>query len=268
MGKKPRAPEAQPGKGLERSSFRVAAHSVTTRPAPTPRRGRKARRGGGQGARRFTTGALAGDYLRLCRDPLRDLQRWMDEDLRRGRAGRGAQLITRRGDDAAKDTTPAQSYLVNTQGLRGQPLHELQGRLDAHGDDGRHTHGLSARPRAGLAGYDGLQQVRADERAGVDLSRATGEAAADTSFTFGDELAAVSSIYAAKIAAVRRTLNPRDIAAAVRALRNEQAGAVRAVMQRWSAAKRAATERRQAKSASAPSAARAPVRPASGHHPS
>ncbi len=137
--------------------------------------------------------------------------------------------------------------------------------MDAHGDDGRHTHGLSARPRAGLAGYDGLQQVRADGHAGDGLGRSTGDDAADPSFAFGVELAAVSSYYAAKIAAVRRGLNPRDVAAAVRAIREEQAGAVRAVMQRWDAAKRVATERRQAPKL--PAEVRAPVRPASGRAP-
>ncbi len=191
----------------------------------------------------------------------------LDGDLRRKGAGHHAEPITRRGEHAGKDTARAESHLVDAQGLRSQPLHELQSRLDAHGDDGRRSHGLSSRPRAGLAGHDGLQQVRADGRAGDGLGRSTGDAEADASSIFGSELAAVSSYYAAKIAAVRRGLNPRDIAAAVRAIREEQAGAVRAVMQRWSAAKRAATEKRQATRATAPSEARAPVRPVSGHHP-
>ncbi len=53
----------------------------------------------------------------------------MDEDLRRGRAGRGAQLITGRGEHAGKDTARAENHLVDAQGLRRQPLHELQGRM-------------------------------------------------------------------------------------------------------------------------------------------
>ena len=234
---------------------------MTKPAAPKPRRGRKARRGGGSTARSFTTGALAEDYLRLCRDPLRDLQRWMDEDKKRGRAGRGVQLITRRGDDAAKDTTRAENYLVNAQRLRGQPLHELQGRLDADRRGGRSHHGLPARPRAGVSRYDGLRQVRAEGSAGSDLSRSTDDAAAGASFRLGIELDAVSDFYAAKIAAVRHGISPRDIAGAVRAIRNEQAGAVRAVLEKWNTG-RAMTKKRQATRAAAP------LRPVSGHHPS
>jgi hypothetical protein len=156
--------------------FKAAARSVAKRSAPIPRRGRKARRGGGSGACNFTTGALAEDYLRLCRDPLRDLQRWMDEDKKRGRAGRGVQLITRRGEDAAKDTTTATNYLAQADRLRGQPLHAVQGRLDKDRPGGRSSDSVPARPRAGADRYDGLQQVRADSRAAAGLGRVASDA--------------------------------------------------------------------------------------------
>jgi hypothetical protein len=196
------------------------------------------------------------------------LARWIAEDKKRKATGHRAAPITTRGEHAAKDTTRAENHLVDAQGLRGQPLHDVQGGLDADGSGGRRSDGLSARPRAGAGGYDGLQQVRGDGRAGGDLGRSTGDDAPDASCAFRGELAAVSSYYAAKIAAVRRGLSPRDIAAAVRAIRSEQTQAVRAVMDRWGAASRAATEKRQAKSASAPPEARAPMRPVTDHHPS
>jgi hypothetical protein len=199
---------------------------------------------------------------------MRDLQRWMDEDKKRGRAGRSAQLITGRGENAAKDTTRAENYLVDAQGLCRQPLHELQGRMDAHGHEWRRSDGLSARPRAGVAGDDGLRPARAEGRAGDGVSRSISDAAPDASFAFRGELAAVSGYYAAKIAAVRRGLKPSDIAAVVRAIQNEQTLAVRAVLDRWGAASRAAIEKRQAKSASFPHEARAPMRPLAGRQPS
>ena len=220
QGKKPRTSSAKASGAAPRPSFKAAARGVTKRPAPTRRRGRKARQGGEARGRSFTTGALAEDYLRLCRDPLRDLQRWMDEDKKRKGAGHRAQPITKRGDDAGKDTTRTENHLVNAQGLRGEPLHELQGRMDAHGDDGRRLDGLSARPRASASRYDGLRQVRAEGRAGDGLGRSSGDAA--ELFALGSELAAVSSYYAAKIVAVRRGFTPRDIAAAVRAIRSSR----------------------------------------------
>ena len=116
------------------SAFKAAAR-VTQRPAPKLRRSRKARRGGGTRARSFTTAALAEDYLRLCRDPLRDLQRWMDEDKKRGRAGRGAQLITKK-EEHAQTTTTAANSLAEAFRPRGEPLLELQGGLDADGQGG------------------------------------------------------------------------------------------------------------------------------------
>ena len=164
MGRKPRTATAKADSGAPQPSFRAAARSVLRRPAPTPRRGRKVRRSGGQGARSFTTGALAEDYLRLCRDPLRDLQRWMDEDKKRGRVGRGVQLITRRGEDAAKNTTPAADYLAHADRLRREPLHELQGRLDTDRAGGRSTRSVPGRQRACARRYDGLQQVQGAER--------------------------------------------------------------------------------------------------------
>jgi hypothetical protein len=262
MGRKLRTATAKADSAAPSPSFKAAARAVTRRPAPKPRRGRKARRGGGQGARSFTAGALAEDYLRLCRDPLRDLQRWMDEDKKRGRAGRGVQLITRRGEDAAKDTTTAANYLAQANRLRGQPLPAMQGRLDADRAERGRADGLLARPRAGAGRYDGLQPVRAAPRAAAGLIG--GDAVAGASFRLGIELDAVSSYYAAKIAAVKRGLSPRDIAGAVRAVLNEQAGAVRAVLEKWNAAR---TVTGKGKTPKAPTEARAPMRPASGRQP-
>jgi hypothetical protein len=214
-------------------------------------------------ARSFTTGALAEDYLRLCRDPMRDLQRWMDEDKKKGSAGRDVQLTTRREDHA--QTTTTANTLAQIGGLRSQPLHAVQGRLDADRAERRRADGLLARPRAGAGRYDGLQSVRADAGAAAGLTDSGGEAAAGASFRLGIELDAVSSYYAAKIAAVKRGLSPRDIAGAVRAILDEQAGAVRAVLEKWNAARAMTAKGKMPK---APSEARGPVRPPSGRQPS
>ncbi len=53
-----------------------------TLPAPKPAR-KKTTTSGGKGGP-FTTSAIAEDYLKLCRDPFSDLQRWIDEDKKTG----------------------------------------------------------------------------------------------------------------------------------------------------------------------------------------
>jgi hypothetical protein len=138
----------------------------------------------------------------------------------------------------------------------------MQGRLDTDRAGGWSSDGVLARSRAGPGRYDGLQQVRTDQRAAVGLGQSAGEAAAVASATFRDELAAISGYYAARIAAARAGLAPRNIAAVVRAIQNERIIAVRAVLERWSAESRASTERRQATRAGGP------VRPVRGHQPS
>jgi hypothetical protein len=188
----------------------------------------------------------------------------MDEDKKRGRAGRGVQLAMGRGDDAAKDTTFATNLVAHADRLRGQPLPAMQSGLDADRAERGRADGLLARPRAGAGRYDGLQPVRADAGAAAGLTDTEAEAAAGASFRLGIELDAVSAFYAAKIAAVKRGLSPRDIAGAVRAIMNEQAGAVRAVLEKWNAA-RAMTAK--GKGPKVPGEWRAPVRPTSGREP-
>jgi hypothetical protein len=186
----------------------------------------------------------------------------MDEDKKRGRAGRTVQLATR-GDDASKNTTTAADFVAQTGGLHGQPLHAVQSGLDTDGAGGWGPDGLLARQRARTGRrYDGLQQVRTDARAAGSLSQAVGEATGDASSIFSDELAAVGGYYASRLAAARAGLAPRDVAAAIRAIQNEKIIATRAVLERWSAASRASTAKRQAARSAAA------VRPVSGYQPS
>jgi hypothetical protein len=204
--------------------------------------------------------ALVEDYVRLCHDPMQDLRRWMAEDKRNKGAGRGVLSIMERGEHA-QDLSAA--GLAGADRLRGQPLHELQGRMDAHRNGWQGAHSLLARSRAGSSGNGELRPLRAEGRAGLESGQpasAAGEAAGEV---IGGELAAVSAYYRARIAAARQG-SPADIAALVQALRNEQTLAIRAVVERWQAGARASTERRQARHA----AGRAPLRPLAGRHPS
>jgi hypothetical protein len=48
---------------------------------------------------KFSAAKIAGDYLKLCRNPLRDLRRWLDAD-RKGR-GKGSRVPARPGTRVA-----------------------------------------------------------------------------------------------------------------------------------------------------------------------
>src|SRR5208282_4113363 len=69
--------DSKPAAHAIRAAFKTAARAQTL-PAPKPAR-KKTTTSGGKGGP-FTADAIAGDYLKLCRDPFSDLQRWIDED--------------------------------------------------------------------------------------------------------------------------------------------------------------------------------------------
>ena len=75
----PRVPK--PAATDHRAAFKTVARAQTL-PTPKPTR-KKTTTSGGKGCP-FTASAIAEDYLRLCRNPFSDLQRWLDEDKKTG----------------------------------------------------------------------------------------------------------------------------------------------------------------------------------------
>ena len=223
------------------AQFCVAAQKLAEfQHTSAPRPKRRGNRGGG--GHRLTTAALADSYLKLCHDPCKDLHRWIAEDKKR-------PGLRQRAPPPAQETRHeittlrATSFVEDARRLCGRALHQVQGRLDTHGNQGRIVDDLSARSRAGAERHDTLRSLRAEGRGDLadvrdDASNASGE--------FASELGALSGYFAARRAAIRRSSNPGDVAAALRALQNEQTLATRAVIEQWMTASRNTAQRRQA----------------------
>jgi hypothetical protein len=200
-----------------RAAFRAAAREVT---APRPGQVSRAKGGGDSASPTplLTTGAIADSFIKLCQNPLVDLQRWFQEQPNKV------------ADDSAPSTgrmsDQVQSAPLATAGFRDHALHELQGRVDAHGGDGKNSDRLSSESRTGSFGDDGLRPVRVE-----------GEGSAGpTVEEFGgldglaSELAAINGEFRTRLAAARSQGVPIEV---VRAIRLERMLAVRAARERW-----------------------------------
>ncbi len=209
-----------------RAAFKAAARAVMV-PAPKPVRKKTARRGGD--GRPYSTECIVDGYLSLCRDPLSDLQRWLDEDKKKPSLPRTARH--ERHDTAA-----------NTQRFLRDTLHELSGRVHSHDNQGRNGRDVPRGSRTGAPESRELQQVQAER----NLTHA-----ARQPDDFTAQLSSIHGYYASRIAAVRATMRPEQAAAIIRNLRNEKTLAVRN-----------AKSRQRAERAARKPPARAPVRPA------
>ncbi len=114
----------------------------------------------------FLTSRIAGDYLKLCHDPVRDLRRWIAEDKKnRGLWRRGLSFSTK-GRSGHVHTERAAIVVAQAHGLRGESLSTLRGWLDAQRQGRCDVDGVPARPRAGAGRDDGLRPVRGEGRSG------------------------------------------------------------------------------------------------------
>jgi hypothetical protein len=104
---------------------------------------------------------IVADYLELCYNPAKDWIRWVAEDLRGKAAARRAALFNHAGREHVH-TEGKGAAVAQADGLRGDPLRELQGGLDAN-QQGRGADGMPARPRADPDRHDGLRPIRAEE---------------------------------------------------------------------------------------------------------
>ena len=176
---------------------------------------------------------LVDDYLDLCRNPAKDVLRWLKEtdDL----PGVVTSRLTTKGDthvhNQIRRTTPPLDY---TRRLCSDPLHSMHHGMDAHRDQWRSAHGVSSRPSAGTRRYDELRSLRAEQRADITDRRGDAGAGMDVS----SELAAAGSYFAGRLAAARTACRPGDVAAAIRTLENERVIAMRAIIDRWKMATR------------------------------
>ena|SRR5271166_1591655 len=74
---------------------------------------------------------IVADYLKLCHDPAQNWRRWLALDSRHKVIGGRGASITREGGQHVVHTEGAGAVVAQADRLRGQPLHELRGRLDA-----------------------------------------------------------------------------------------------------------------------------------------
>jgi hypothetical protein len=210
----PPSPSSKPSTSTAqtRSAFKAAARAVTV-PKPAPRKTGK-RQGGGDA---FSTAWIVQDYLDLCRDPLSDLQRWLDEDKKKPSLPRAS----RQNQHAANATT-----LAVTRRLPRNTLPEMSGRVRAEDNQRRDNSAVSGGSRTGIGRYRELQQVQAER----DLGRA------DASPVVGmGDVSAIAGYYASLIAAARSILRPHEAAATIRNLIDEKTQAVRAAKSRQKA---------------------------------
>ncbi len=195
--------------GQSGPAFKAAARAATIPiPRPIPKKTTK-RRGDG---RSFSTQHIVEDYLGLCRDPLSDLQRWLEEDKKKPCIPRASQQVHHARHAAIAN---AQEFLRDT-------LREVSGRVRAN-DNGRgHNSHVSDRSRTGASEPGQLQQVQGSRNLVVPASGTS----------LSGELAAAKSYYASRIAAARQTMSQAQLTSAIRAIHDEQTLAQRAIIQR------------------------------------
>jgi hypothetical protein len=223
--------------------FRAAAHAITDPAGNEPTETKAAGRGGGD-SHRATAAALVEDYLRLCRNPAQDILRWLKETD----DSPGVVYLTRpirRGErDVLVLSQKSTSELEKPGWIRGDTLHEMQVRLDAHRPE-RIADGLPPRSPARPLGDDQMRSLRPTDHPGGTPTAATfGAAGTDAAGEFATDLAALSATFAARGAAIRRAVRPGDVAALLRALKAEQTLVQRNVLDRWCLTARKAGEQR------------------------
>ena len=163
-GRREGAPQSQPERRDNqrlRERFKTAARTVilpTSPPAP-PKKAR--RRSGGGGRRPLITRALADDYVKLCQNPLQNLERWINEDKKTPRAGHPARARPTQ-TDRAQNGPHQQPLMADAHGLRRQPLQKMRGGLDTHVALRRSDHRLLARSRASPGRYGELRSLRSE----------------------------------------------------------------------------------------------------------
>jgi hypothetical protein len=156
----------------------------------------------------LTTSDIVKDYLDLCHDPLKNIERWIEINKKR----RSAHA------PVSSHSPPDRSY-----GLRDDPLQAMQGGVDTYDRERRQGDHLSSQSGAGAAQPYELRPVQAE---GGGLS---GQVAAAADLAGPDsELSNIRTYYKGLIAAARTSLSPAEAAAAVRRLLDEEIVAVRA----------------------------------------
>ncbi len=181
---------------------------------------------------RLTTRGLVDDYLTLCRNPMKDLRRWVGETNPTSRTRSSRTTLASTTPHAQN---PSSRLALRADGFRDHPLHEMRSRLDTarHGWSDRHP--LPSRPGAGADGYDRLRPLPAAGGAsGAHVSGGEGaEGQVAPAASLSSELGAARSYYASRIAVARQSLRPSELAAAIRAIKDQQTLAIRSIIDRW-----------------------------------
>jgi hypothetical protein len=190
----------------------------------------KSREGGDDNSSRFSTEAIVSDYLRLCHDPLSDLQRWLDEDKKKPSSPRSASPTNHARQNIG---------VIDAHQLSRNPLHEVSGRVCAHDHQRRDRRDMPGGSRADPGRYHELQQVRNEGGQTGQLSQGQGQSQergqSNGARGGGNEIGSLHGYYAALIAAAWATMRPDQAAAYIRNLRAEKIQAVRSVKDRRAA---------------------------------
>jgi hypothetical protein len=242
------------------AGFKDAAKTAA-RAAERPAPGRKKKiTGDGKDGGAWTAGAIAGDYLKLCRDPFSDLQRWIDEDKKTDRIS-----VTSHGNRHDHHERQRTSRAGNTKQLLRQTLREVSGRVGKGDDGGENRRDLPAQSRAGTVRPLGLQQVSPRLRASLGnngareqfqearqfASRAPPPGSSPGLARIGEdghrELAScraeITRRFASRIEDARRTACVWELALIVEYLRREQEAEIAAAAREALAKMRAQQER-------------------------
>jgi hypothetical protein len=202
-----------------------------TVPAPKPVSKKTKKRGEGDDICRFSTGWIVEDYLALCRDPLSDLQRWLDEDKKKPSSPRSASPTNHARQNIG---------VIDAHQLSRNSLHEVSGRVCAHDHQRRDRRDMPGGSRADPGRYHELQQVRNEggqvgQRPGQEQGQSQERGQSNGARGGSNEIGSLHGYYAALIAAAWATMRPDQAAAYIRNLRAEKIQAVRSVKDRRAA---------------------------------
>jgi hypothetical protein len=184
------------------------------------------------------------DYLDLCRDPSKDLQRWFAEDKKKP-FFRATQSRHDRHSNAATFQLPTRAKPA-TQFFR-HALHELSSRVGAQNGSGQNLAHVPDRQRARVAGLERLQHVQAERESLARPGSAQGDGGAEEARELGRAFGELSRLVSKQLAAAARTGSKQEFAAAKRAILEERDRAARHLVEEFRNARHAMHKRQEAR---------------------
>ena len=192
-------------------------------PAPPKKTGKK---GGESDSQAFSAARMVQDYLELCADPSKDLQRWFAEDKKKPFF---------RATQQSRHDRP-----INAAKLFRNALQELSDRVGAQNDRGQNLPHVPDRQGTGVAG---LERVRHVQASGAE-SLARPGSAQDSDITeeaheLGRAFDELSLLVSKHLEAAAKTTRKHEFAAAKRAILAERDRAAQHLVEEFKQAQHA-----------------------------